>query len=166
MIALALLLPFQNCSQSSKEDASSGASARPTLPGGGLGNAGSCIGYFCGAYYDFPDQVGLVFEAQDAYPLDFDWGGDPPGPGMEEDTFSIYWVGTFSFEAGNYLFRTTTDDGVRILVDGVTVIDEYYDQGPTLHTAIVPMTAGNHKVEIYYYENGGGALLKADWVKQ
>ncbi len=82
---------------------------------------------------------------------------------MEADSFSAYYVGTFDFNAGDVEFKVTADDGVRVAVDGNIVIDAYIDQGPTDYSAIVSLTGGIHQVEIFYYENGGGAVLRASW---
>ena len=36
-----------------------------------------------------------------------------------------------SFAAGTYAFTVTADDGVRLFVDGMLVIDRWVDQGAT-----------------------------------
>lgn len=125
-----------------------------------------CEDQFCGYYYDEVDFKNLVIARNEVNRPNYDFQGGSPDPTIGEDTFSIYYVGQFTFEDGNYLFTVETDDGIRLIVDGVTVIDQYFDQAPQIYTVTLPMTAGFHKVEIYYYENGGGAVIRADWVKQ
>ena len=65
--------------------------------------------------------------------LDFDWGAAGPNAcGVGSDLFSARFTRTVFFNAGTYRFTATTDDGVRLYVDGVLRIDKWLDQGPTL----------------------------------
>lgn len=161
-LLLVLLVAFQNCGggRTPKGKETSSASSSNNLPL-------LCPDAFCATYYDDIDKSGNYFERMDAYPLDFDWGNDSPDPQIDADTFSASWLGSFNFPvAGNYEFSATADDGVQVIVDGKTIIDAFVDQGPTLYTAVVPLSAGYHRIEIEYYENGGGALFKFSWAIQ
>ena len=52
-----------------------------------------------------------------------------------------------------------SDDGIRIFIDGVAVIDDWVDRGFTSRTIETgPLSAGNHEIRVDYYENGGDAL--------
>ncbi len=96
--------------------------------------------------------------------INFNWGGGGPNTcGIGADNFSVRWTRTFSFAAGTWRFTTTTDDGVRLYVDGVLKIDRWIDQGPTTYTADVVLGAGNHTIRMDYYENGGGAVAQLSW---
>lgn len=97
--------------------------------------------------------------------LNFDWGSGSPGTscGVSVDNFTARWTRTASFSAGTYRFTTTTDDGVRLYVDSVLRIDHWIDQGPTTYTADVTLGAGNHNLQMDYYERGGGAVAKLSW---
>lgn len=97
--------------------------------------------------------------------IDYDWGSGSPGPGVNADSFTTRWVGTFDFEAAAYEFTTTTDDGVRLWVDGQLLIDQWKDQGATTYRATKTMTAGTHEVKVEYYEYGGLAMAKTSWAK-
>ncbi len=94
--------------------------------------------------------------------INFDWGGGSPATAINVDHFVTRWTKTASFPAGNYRFKTTTDDGVRLFIDGVNVIDKWVDQGATTYTSDKTLTAGNHTVVMEYYENGGGANAKLE----
>ena len=89
-----------------------------------------------------------------------DWGSGSTGSGVNADAFTARWVGTFDFEASGYEFTATSDDGVRVWVDGQLLIDQWKDQGATTYKATKAMTAGEHKVKVEYYENGGDAVAK------
>lgn len=126
-------------------------------------NPTHCRETFCGYYYDNMNLTELKFARNDAYPLAFNWGLLSPDPRLDPETFSIYHQGHFTFAAGTYTFTVTADDGVRVLVDGVVVIDAYVDQSATTYTATRAMTAGVHKVEVYYYDNIFDATLSLSW---
>lgn len=85
--------------------------------------------------------------------IDFDWGQGSPGPGVPNELFSARWTGQITVTAGSYRFETSTDDGVRLYVDGNLVIDGWIDQLTTTYTVDVPLTAGAHTVVMEYYES-------------
>jgi RNA polymerase sigma factor (sigma-70 family) len=60
--------------------------------------------------------------------LGFDWGSDPPAPGLPDEGFSVRWRQSARFEQGLYDFHATMDDGMRVYVDGVLLIDEWRDE--------------------------------------
>lgn len=105
------------------------------------------------------------------------WGDDRPGAGVEADNFSARFIGTFTApETGNYVFRTNSDDGVRLWVDttgtstfsnGNRVINNWTDHGPTDNdSGTISLIAGqSFSVRIDYYEGSGGATLRLLWRK-
>jgi hypothetical protein len=95
--------------------------------------------------------------------INHDWATGGPGNGVGVDNFAARWTGKQTFEGGSYTFSTTTDDGVRLYVDGELLIDKWINQSATTHTATKQMTAGEHEVKVEYYENGGNAVAKASW---
>lgn len=97
--------------------------------------------------------------------VDFDWGGGSPDPSMGPDDFSIRWRGVLRPEfSETYTFFTTTDDGVRLRVDGTLVVDEWVDQPPTEHAGTIALVAGSEvEIEMEFYERGGGAMARLEW---
>ena len=65
-----------------------------------------------------------------------------------------------SVAPGDYEFTATADDGVRLFVDGVRVIDQWIDQGPTTYRTTLPLDGDPHRVVMEYYEQGGGAMAR------
>ena len=61
---------------------------------------------------------------------------------IPKDNWSARWVRSAQFTAGWYRFRTFTDDGVRLWVDGKLVIDQWFDMPGAANTADVYLTAG------------------------
>jgi PA14 domain len=97
-------------------------------------------------------------------PLNHTWTGSP-GAGVNADNFTSRYVGTFDFQAGNYKFDVTTDDGVRVYVDGVLLLDHWYSNEEWMY-ATKTMTAGEHQVKVEHFEGGGTATIKVAWAKQ
>jgi hypothetical protein len=95
-------------------------------------------------------------------PLSYNWGAGGPA-GLPVDNFSARWTGRFTFAAGTYDFTATADDGVRVFLDDVPIIDQWHDQGATTYTATRTVTAGDHEVRVEYYEHGGAAVVQASW---
>jgi hypothetical protein len=90
--------------------------------------------------------------------IDFDWGGGSPDPTVPPNGFSARWTRTRSYTPGTYRFSVTGDDGIRVLVDGVVVVDGWFYQPPTTYSADVPLTEGLHTVVVEYFEWAGGAV--------
>jgi hypothetical protein len=94
-----------------------------------------------------------------------DWSSGSPASGINANSFTARWVGTFDFEGSDYEFMTTADDGVRVWVDGELLIDQWKDQGATTYKATRTMAAGAHQVRVEYYENAGLSVAKIAWTK-
>ncbi|MGC9348792.1 MAG: PA14 domain-containing protein [Anaerolineae bacterium] len=96
--------------------------------------------------------------------IDFDWGTGSPDPAVDADNFSARWARTLGFETGTYRFYASSDDGVRIYVDGQLILDAWRKQKlPNTHYADIALTGGNHVVVIDYFEEGGEAAIHVWW---
>ena len=62
-----------------------------------------------------------------------------------------------SLEEGTYQLSAQADDGVRVLVDGEVVIDEWRVTDGDLFQLELPLTAGSHRVIVEYLEQEGRA---------
>lgn len=117
-----------------------------------------------GEYYDNRDLAGSPALIRYDPAIDFDWGTDSPDARVPDDNFSVRWTRTLGFEAGTYRFLSSTDDGVRIFVDGERVVDAWYDQElPNTHSGDLSLSSGLHTVEVTYYEHGGEASAHVWW---
>ncbi|MDQ3746540.1 MAG: PA14 domain-containing protein, partial [Acidobacteriota bacterium] len=97
--------------------------------------------------------------------VNFDWGSGSPDPSMAVDNFSVRWAGVVVPRySETYTFYTTTDDGVRLWVDGQLVVDKWVDEGPTEWSGPVSMQAGRaYSIRMEFYEHWGGASAKLQW---
>ena len=124
-------------------------------------------GHWKGEYYDnmyLDGNPSMIRDDGDGF-LNFDWGEGSPSTscGIGSDRFSVYWTRTLYFDSGTWRFTVTADDGVRLYIDGSLKLDKWIDQPPTTYTVEVDLTAGDHTIELEYYENGGGAVVKLNW---
>lgn len=96
--------------------------------------------------------------------IDFDWHFDRPMGEVRFDNFSVRWTRTVYFEAGTYRFSVTVDDGAKLFIDDVKVLDKWFVQAATNYTVDWTLTAGSHKVVMEYYEANNTAVAKLSWV--
>ena len=67
------------------------------------------------------------------------WGVGSPYPEIQENEFSVRWTGTAHFpESATYEFKTSSDDGIRVWIDGRMVIDSYFSKTCLLYTSPSP----------------------------
>ncbi|MGH9200804.1 MAG: PA14 domain-containing protein, partial [Vicinamibacterales bacterium] len=93
--------------------------------------------------------------------IHFDWGIGSPAGGIPADGFSVRWTRTIDFEQdGEYVFKVDADDGVRLSVDGMRLIDEWHDASQKTHEGRINLAAGWHTVVLEYYENTGNAYVQ------
>jgi hypothetical protein len=92
--------------------------------------------------------------------IDYDWGTGSPATGVNADQFSVRWTRYVDVAAGTYRFTTTADDGIRVFVDGVLVINDWSDHPARTTTADRALSAGHRLIVVEYYENGGHAVAR------
>lgn len=95
--------------------------------------------------------------------IDYAWEYGAPALGITIDSFIARWAKTDTFTTGTYRFTTTSDDGIRVYVDGALVLDDWSDHAMTTTSVDVPLTAGQHQIVVEYYERGGGAVAKMQY---
>lgn len=81
------------------------------------------------------------------------------------DLMAIRFTRTINVEAGQYQFRLNHDDGIRLYIDGSQVLSRWSD-GAYTDTTSRYLSAGAHTLEIWYYENGGAAIVQLDVSRQ
>ena len=116
-----------------------------------------------GRYWNNRDLKGDPVKKRDEEAINYDWGEGSPGSGVNSDDFSARWTRTIYLNGGTYRFSATMDDGMRVWIDGALVIDEWQDSQVRTVAVDLPMTTGEHEVEVQYYEAGGNAVAKFWW---
>jgi len=95
--------------------------------------------------------------------INFDWGLGWPDRRINPVCFSVRWTRTVWLNNGTYHFITTTDDGVRLWVDNVLVIDQWQEQPSATYFADVPLGAAYHSIRMEYMQLQGVSQAHLSW---
>jgi len=118
-----------------------------------------------GDYYSNIQLSGEPVLTRNDVSLHFAWGTDGPANDLPADKFSVRWNRTVAFDAGNYRFRVLVDDGARLYVDGVRVIDAWRNGAAREVTGDISLAGGDHEIRLDYYDTGGDAVIQLMWEK-
>ncbi len=95
--------------------------------------------------------------------IDFDWLAGAP-TGLQVDAFGVRWTGTLTTPAvsGSYTFTAQANDGVRVWLDEVKIIEGWGSSG--LYSANVNLGGStSHLLRVEYRETGGNARVNLSW---
>lgn len=111
-------------------------------------------------YYTGRDFKDLVASRTDAS-VDFDWSKKPP-PGLSHDNYCVRWTGYLNpARTGVYTFKTVSDDGVRLWVDGRQLIDAWSVHPAQNDLGSIELAAGKrHSIRLEYFQAGGDAVVR------
>lgn len=116
-----------------------------------------------GEYFNNVSLSGSPSLVRDDERINFDWRGGSPAPNViGADRFSVRWTRTLDLEPGRYRWTATTDDGVRLWINGRLLIDRWHDQSATSHSVDLDLPRGPVTVRMEYYENTGGAVARLE----
>lgn len=87
------------------------------------------------------------------------WGSGSPAASVPANNFSARFASTAYLDAGVHRFQVQADDGVRVIVGGTIVIDEYHASSGEVYQGDITLDAGFHNIVVDYYEAGGLAFL-------
>lgn len=98
------------------------------------------------------------------------WGEGQPRDGannvltaVQADFFSARFTGTQAIPAGVYDFTVTSDDGVRLFIDGNLIINNFVNGGLRNNIARVNLTGGTYTLVLDYFDDGGNAQVSLSW---
>lgn len=116
-----------------------------------------------GEYWKNRDLRGSPALVRNDPSVTFDWGTDAPAVGLPGDNFSVRWSRQVDLAPGRYRFYALADDGIRVRLNGSTIIDEWHDSnGEKVYKADVSID-GTRNVVVEYYERGGNAQVHFWW---
>jgi len=98
--------------------------------------------------------------------IEFRWAdGIAPHPLVEAGGFSMRWTGRIVAPAtATYTFTATSDDGIRLWVDGKKLIDDWTNHAARTYTVSVALTGGRPTdLRLEFFQGGGPAELKLEW---
>jgi hypothetical protein len=117
-----------------------------------------------GEYFDAANLTSLKLTRTDPN-VDFSWGAASPDPSIGADTFSVRWTGYVTpLYTETYRFYTTSDDGIRLWINGVEIINNWTNHGATENSGTIALVAGTrYSLKLEYYDNTGGATAMLSW---
>jgi hypothetical protein len=116
-----------------------------------------------GEYFTTPDLAGNPALVRNDANVDFRWGYTAPAAGLPADGFSVRWTRSLWFEEAVYRYHAIGDDGVRLYIDDMLVIDGWRGSGRRELTNDWKLPAGPHTVRVEYCEHTGEALIQVWW---
>jgi hypothetical protein len=123
-----------------------------------------------GQFYNSTDFTGGVVETEVyATGLNFDWDGIPedddgaPLPTVTANDFSVRFTSTQTYLAGRFQFQITANDGIRLYIDGVLVLDDFSENDLTTYTIEQDLTEGDHTLSVEFFNADGDAILQVQW---
>jgi uncharacterized protein YraI len=114
-----------------------------------------------------PNYVGV------APSVSYTWGASAPvingvntgSYGVPADNFSVRFTTSTFFTAGNYRFTVQVDDGARLYVDGLLLVNQWVaGLGLRTYQADYTFSAdGNHTITVEMFDSTGDATIIANW---
>jgi YVTN family beta-propeller protein len=98
--------------------------------------------------------------------VNFGWSTNSPGPGVNADNFSVRWSGKVeATSTGSFQFQTASNDGVRVWINGVLVINNWTSHATTTNnSASIALTGGTrYAVKMEFYDGTGSAVARLRW---
>jgi parallel beta-helix repeat protein len=90
--------------------------------------------------------------------LSFAWW-DSPGRNVHADKFGTRAAAEFSVPSGVYRIRLTSDDGVKLFLDGIQQFSNWDIHEPETDEFQLNLSDNLHKIEIVHFDGGGFATL-------
>ena len=124
--------------------------------------------YFKDATNGSSQLVGAPFQTRTDATINFNVASGWPNtlvPGLGSNSFSVRWSGQFLAPAtAAYTFYTRSDDGVRLHLNGQTVINNWTTHTPVSNSAIVTLQAGQfYPIVLEYFQNVSGAEVSLEY---
>ncbi|MDO7845252.1 PA14 domain-containing protein [Hymenobacter sp. M29] len=117
-----------------------------------------------GDYYEGTDFEKFVLTRRDAT-INFNWGQQPPAPGLPAEQFSVRWTGWLVPPAsGKYIFHVTVDDGIRLWLNDRMLLNEWRGQVQSNYTATVELRAGEpYRLRVDYCQYSFDTRVFVTW---
>jgi hypothetical protein len=99
--------------------------------------------------------------------VNFTWNNGTTGiAGFPTTNYSVRWSGSITATTSEaYTLCTQTDDGTRLWLDDVLVIDQWHDSGSAEYCAPAQTWSANsvHSIRFEYYQGAGDAVAQLRW---
>jgi beta-glucosidase len=118
-----------------------------------------------GDYFDNNRLEGTPRVTRSDARIDFRWTLNSPGRGIPFDWYSVRWTGSIAAPSVPvHRIGVEGNDGYRLFLDDVLVIDDWTKQSFGRRTADVSWAAGStHRIRLEYFESTGNARVRLIW---
>jgi hypothetical protein len=130
------------------------------------------VGGIKGEYFNNLDLVGPPVLSRVEPGIDYNWGGTPPGPGVDAPLYSVRWTGMLNVPySETYTFYANVFSAVRLWVDDQLIIDNWmphhmaieYQAKIDLEGGIVPIVMEISNVSGGGYGGGDNMQANLSW---
>lgn len=116
-------------------------------------------------YFNNRDLSGAPTVMRTEASVNYNWGFGSPAPGVGPTNWSGRWQRTFNLAPGTWRVTVRSDDGVRVSISDVLVINSWQVQAATTFIQDVIVGGGNHLVTIEYFQAEGVSELQFSLTK-
>jgi hypothetical protein len=118
-----------------------------------------------GEYFSNNQLSGLPVMVRTDGQLKFEWQGASPGPLVPIDQFSARWTGNILPQyTEDYTFVIAGDDGVRVWINGVPLVNTLTSNTAGTYEVTVPLVANQPTpIRVEYAEGYGWASIYLAW---
>ena len=141
--------------------ANSNVASATTQSGNGTGTGTG----LAATYFNNTNFTGTFVSRTDAT-VNFNWGNGSPASGISGNTFSSRWLGQVqAIESGTYRFRTHSDEGIRLWVNGQQIINNWTAHTLAVDTSVaITLAAGmKYEIKLHHFDNTGAAVARLMW---
>lgn len=116
-------------------------------------------------YYDNPEFKGTPKVRTDRN-INFEPANQAPDPFLPASPMSIRWTGKLvPTVSGEYVLSFTSDDGVRVWLDGKLIIDDWGTHPRRDSKAVVSLEKGrSYDLKAEYFDGGGDCIARMNWM--
>ena len=114
-------------------------------------------------YWATPDLSGEPVLTRTEKAIAHNWTNGSPADNLPEDSFSAEWTGEFEFATGTYRFIALADQGMRLHLDDVLILDNWDSGSQGQHIADRAITSGTHTVRVEFWDETGPAMAYVFW---
>jgi uncharacterized repeat protein (TIGR03806 family) len=143
----------------------SGVASASFLNSSAIGHGTGLLGQYWSNHFPTAPFTGAATVTRADAQINFNWGNGSPDPKISVDNFTARWTGAVEPQFNEtYTFYATTDDGVRLFINGQQIINQWVDQAPTESSGTIALRAQErYNIEMDYYEHTGGAMAILSW---
>lgn len=97
--------------------------------------------------------------------INANFGAGSPNPAVPVDNWSARYTSIQQFNQGVYEFTAASDDGIRVFIDNILVLDRFVGRVYTTDRFQQTLTAGSHVLTVEYFEGIDNAAVQFYWTQ-